>query len=115
MQQEQTLYWPAAMLQQILDEATRLDRSLSWCIQTAWDHARGEIARLAPQDDHPVAQPLMASFLGGEKRKQSLFFSEETLREIEDEATRHDRSLSWIVECAWCLSIEHLAAMSAQA
>ena len=35
------------------------------------------------------------------KRKQSLYFPEEMLREIQDEATRQDRSLSWIMQCAW--------------
>ena len=36
-----------------------------------------------------------------EKRKQSLYFPEEMLKEIQDEATRQDRSLSWIVQQAW--------------
>jgi len=39
-----------------------------------------------------------------EKRKQSLYFSAEILREIGDEATRQDRSLSWIVQKAWKLA-----------
>jgi len=38
---------------------------------------------------------------GTDKRKQSLYFPEEMLREIEHEATRQDRSLSWIVQQAW--------------
>jgi uncharacterized small protein (TIGR04563 family) len=36
-----------------------------------------------------------------DKRKQSLYFPEEMLREIQEEATRQDRSLSWIVQHAW--------------
>jgi uncharacterized small protein (TIGR04563 family) len=36
-----------------------------------------------------------------DKRKQSLYFPEEMLREIQDEATRQDRSLSWIMQRAW--------------
>jgi uncharacterized small protein (TIGR04563 family) len=36
-----------------------------------------------------------------DKRKQSLYFPEEMLKEISDEATRQDRSLSWIVQKAW--------------
>ena len=36
-----------------------------------------------------------------EKRKQSLYFPEEMLKEIGAEATRQDRSLSWIVQKAW--------------
>jgi uncharacterized small protein (TIGR04563 family) len=39
-----------------------------------------------------------------EKRKHSLYFSAEILREIGDEATRQDRSLSWIVQKAWKLA-----------
>ena len=37
---------------------------------------------------------------GSDKRKQSLYFPEDMLKEIE-EATRQDRSLSWIVQKAW--------------
>ena len=36
-----------------------------------------------------------------DKRKQSLYFPEEMLREIQEEAARQDRSLSWIVQHAW--------------
>ena len=35
---------------------------------------------------------------GSDKRKQSLYFPEEMLKEIQEEATRQDRSLSWIVQ-----------------
>jgi uncharacterized small protein (TIGR04563 family) len=38
---------------------------------------------------------------GTDKRKQSLYFPEEMLKEIGDEASRQDRSLSWIVQKAW--------------
>ena len=36
-----------------------------------------------------------------DKRKQSLYFPEEMLKEIQDEANRQDRSRSWIVQQAW--------------
>jgi uncharacterized small protein (TIGR04563 family) len=36
-----------------------------------------------------------------DKRKQSLYFPEDMLKEIQDEANRQDRSLSWIVQQAW--------------
>ncbi len=36
-----------------------------------------------------------------DKRKQSLYFPEEMLKEITAEANRQDRSLSWIVQKAW--------------
>jgi uncharacterized small protein (TIGR04563 family) len=36
-----------------------------------------------------------------DKPKQSLYFPEKVLEEITKEATRQDRSLSWIVQKAW--------------
>ena len=36
-----------------------------------------------------------------DKRKQSLYFPEDMLKEIQEEATRQDRSLSWLVQKAW--------------
>lgn len=36
-----------------------------------------------------------------DKRKQSLYFPEDMLKEIKAEAGRQDRSLSWIVQKAW--------------
>lgn len=38
---------------------------------------------------------------GSDKRKQSLYFPEGMLREIKEEASRQDRSLSWVVQKAW--------------
>ncbi len=38
---------------------------------------------------------------GTDKRKQSLYFPEDMLREIQEEANRQDRSLSWVVQQAW--------------
>jgi uncharacterized small protein (TIGR04563 family) len=46
-----------------------------------------------------------------EKRKQSLYFPEEMLREIQEEATRQDRSLSWIMQQAWRSARERIAKM----
>ena len=39
-----------------------------------------------------------------DKRKQSLYFPEDMLQEIQAEANRQDRSLSWIVQKAWKIS-----------
>jgi uncharacterized small protein (TIGR04563 family) len=46
-----------------------------------------------------------------DKRKQSLYFPEEMLREIQSEATRQDRSLSWIMQRAWRTAREMVAKM----
>jgi len=39
--------------------------------------------------------------MAGDKRKQSLYFPDAMLLEIEAEAERQDRSLSWIMQRAW--------------
>lgn len=39
--------------------------------------------------------------MASDKRKQSLYFPQEMLGEIQGEAARQDRSLSWIVQKAW--------------
>jgi uncharacterized small protein (TIGR04563 family) len=44
-------------------------------------------------------------------RKQSLYFPEEMLKEIEHESERQDRSLSWIVQQAWKVSRADLRRM----
>jgi uncharacterized small protein (TIGR04563 family) len=46
-----------------------------------------------------------------DKRKQSLYFPEEMLKEIGAEATRQDRSLSWIVQKAWKAARKEMRAM----
>ena len=49
--------------------------------------------------------------LQNDKRKQSLYFPEEMLKEIQDEAIRQDRSLSWIVQQAWRVARERVLKM----
>jgi uncharacterized small protein (TIGR04563 family) len=39
------------MLQEIKDEAARLDRSLSWVVQRAWKMARMEIKKIPSVND----------------------------------------------------------------
>jgi uncharacterized small protein (TIGR04563 family) len=43
-----------------------------------------------------------------DKRKQSLYFPEEMLAEIQHEAKRLDRSLSWIVQQGWKIARERM-------
>ncbi len=45
------------------------------------------------------------------KRKQSLYFPVDMLREIQEEATRQDRSLSWIVQHAWTAARSQIGKM----
>lgn len=60
----------------------------------------------SPSKPHSSSKPLEASDAGApsapsDKRKQSLYFPESMLEEINEEALRLDRSLSWIVQRAW--------------
>lgn len=48
---KQSLYFPEIMLQEIKDEAARLDRSLSWVVQRAWKLARAEIRKIPSVND----------------------------------------------------------------
>jgi uncharacterized small protein (TIGR04563 family) len=41
---------------------------------------------------------------GNDKRKQSLYFPGRMLDEIQAEANRLDRSISWVVQRAWILA-----------
>ena len=43
---KQSLYFPESMLDEIHQEAARLERSLSWIVQRAWKTARPEIRKL---------------------------------------------------------------------
>jgi uncharacterized small protein (TIGR04563 family) len=48
---KQSLYFPDVMLQEIKEEAARLDRSLSWVVQRAWKMSRIEIKKLPSVND----------------------------------------------------------------
>ena len=48
---KQSLYFPESMLQEIKDEAARLDRSLSWVVQRAWKMARLDIKKIPSVND----------------------------------------------------------------
>jgi uncharacterized small protein (TIGR04563 family) len=54
--QKQSLYFPKDMLAEIMREAVRLDRSLSWMVQQAWRIARSDVGKL-PSIDHVLAPP----------------------------------------------------------
>ncbi|WP_394833787.1 TIGR04563 family protein [Pendulispora rubella] len=43
---KQSLYFPESMLVEIQQEATRLQRSLSWVVQRAWKVARDEVKKM---------------------------------------------------------------------
>ena len=54
---KQSLYFPESMLQEIKDEAARLDRSLSWIVQRAWKTARMDIKKIPSVNDIEEDEP----------------------------------------------------------
>jgi uncharacterized small protein (TIGR04563 family) len=50
--QKQSLYFPEETLREIMSEAVRLDRSLSWTVQQAWRLARNELKRFPSVNTH---------------------------------------------------------------
>lgn len=50
---KQSLYFPEEMLQEIIREANRQDRSYSWIVQRAWKIARDEMVKLPNADGSP--------------------------------------------------------------
>lgn len=49
---KQSLYFPEDMLEEIRGEAVRMDRSLSWIVQRAWQAARAELKSIPSATDH---------------------------------------------------------------
>lgn len=47
---KQSFYLPGDLLDEIVQESVRLDRSLSWIIQQAWRVAREKIRKLPKQE-----------------------------------------------------------------
>lgn len=123
---EQALYFPETMLQAIKDEGARLDRSLSWCVQRAWKISKTAVTALpsVPEgaEELPSSPALDAAVdlmnqlysSDGIKRKQTLYFPEPMLVEIKAEATRMDRSLSWVTQIAWCLAEDEIKGLTAE-
>ena len=58
----------------------------------------------AASDRKPPITATGATMSQSDKRKQSLYFPESMLLEIQQEAMRLDRSLSWVVQRAWKIS-----------
>jgi uncharacterized small protein (TIGR04563 family) len=105
---EQALYFTEATLQELHEQATRCDRSLSWIVQSAWRFAQPRIAGLA---DRAAASALSRPLLDSHKRKQTLYFPTEMLVEMEAQAARFDSSLSWLLQLVCTLAREPLAAL----
>ena len=111
---EQALYFPARMLQHIDEEARRIDRSYSWCVQRAWRLAAQELqAHAADVTPAQASAVYEKRFRDEAHRRQTLFFPEAMLQEIASEAARRECSASRVVQLAWCLAADEIAAIPA--
>jgi uncharacterized small protein (TIGR04563 family) len=103
---EQALFFPAPMLEEIATHASRLDTSLSWLTQKAWSIAKERLRSLEPLDEDAAAERVFGErYSSDDKRKQTILFPSSMLDEVKAEAARQDRSLSWIIQRAWCVAI----------
>mgnify|MGYP001407185752 CR=1 FL=1 len=116
---EQTAFWPQPVLDHLQHEAKRLDRTFSYLSQMAWCHARALLTQ-APCDVVPALPPSATEWFarngltpedwtGAPKVRLALFYPEEMLIEIQEEAARRDRSISWILLRAFILAVGEIA------
>ena len=49
-----------------------------------------------------------------DKRKASLYLPDDILHELQDEAQRLDRSMSWILQRAWIMARDQIALIPSQ-
>ena len=89
---KQSLYFPEIMLQEIKDEAARLDRSLSWVVQRAWKLARAEIRKIPNTGGSGIAVSILLTLIAA--AVASRFWSSsgdesDTLAALASSATQH--------------------------
>jgi len=117
---ERTLYFPDAMLKRLNVVARKIDSSYSWLLQRAWHLKHDTIAAFpaaargakmgpsSPTLDAATAQ--WRARYGRRKpiRAQFVVFPQPMFEQIEREAKRQDRSLSWLVQIAWALAEDEI-------
>lgn len=87
---------PTAMLHDMQQQASRLERSVSWCVALAWTLAAEEV-RSWRADDRTAPSRL----LEGWKRPETLTVPTSTWTQLATESARLDRSTSWLVQQTW--------------
>ncbi len=106
---EQRIIMPKPMHQEIVRHAQRLDRSLSWCAQRAWRIARTDIFKIAGDRKMPRSSGTRYSAADASNNlRQTLFFPLEMLDEIREQAKRQDRTISSVMQQAWCLAVSEI-------
>jgi hypothetical protein len=84
------------MLRDMQNQASRLDRSVSWCVALAWTLAAEEVRAWRADDATETSR-----LLKGRKRPETMTMSGSTWRQLASESARLDRSPSWLVQQTW--------------
>jgi len=87
---------PTPMLRDMQKQASRLDRSVSWCVSLAWTLAAEEVRAWRADDPTETSQ-----LLKGSKRQETMTVPASTWRQLANESARLDRSPSWLVQQTW--------------
>ncbi|MGE0872296.1 MAG: hypothetical protein AB7P03_27300 [Kofleriaceae bacterium] len=97
-------------------KSVQIEPLIQWPSSNSEFHERQVEGLLAadPEELFPVvvsARRRMATHPGGTKLDQAIYLPESQLHDIEHQAVRTDRSLSWVVQEAWRISRESVVAL----
>lgn len=90
----QGMYLEGWMVDQMRAEAARLDLSISALVQEAWKIARAQMQ----------AAPVVGVPMGLDWSRASLYFPDGMIAQMEAEAERLDRPVSWVAAQAWAIA-----------
>lgn len=93
-------FYQPEVLEEIRAHALRMDRSLSWVVQAAWQQAQERLQALEP-DEVPETEP--------GREAQTVYFPIDALEEIDAMADRLDCSRSRVVDLAWGIARSWMA------
>jgi len=97
---ERVLELPHRLLADVRKHATRLERSLGWCLWMAWCLSRVE------HDASALAALPNEGLLDGCQRPERVEMPPGTWTRLTQEAKRLDRPRAWLVARAWVLARE---------
>ena len=87
---------PTVLLRDMQLQASRLERSVSWCVALAWTLCAEDVRSWRSDDPTEPSR-----LLQGRKRPETMTIPSSTWRQLANESARLDRSPSWLVQQAW--------------
>jgi len=92
------------MLNAIRHRSERLERSVSWCVQKAWQLAGARLRQDVALQDASLVSAQIASRFSGPTQKFTCLFEPALLQELVAEAARRECSMSSVIQKAWFLA-----------